>query len=121
MTQRQIDAAYRRSLKTVYKHLSPEQKQLVKAMEQIEQNDKELRILGRSLIFRYGQDWRRVEESKASKDYELFMALCLDNIKQSEKVSRLEEKYSLDREEVMSYHHRMNQAHSASMVGAVSL
>jgi hypothetical protein len=118
MTQRQIDAAYRRSLKTVYKHLTRPQYQLVKLMEQIEQNNKECVGIERRLQTRYGEGWRKSEHAQRFMDYDIYMQMQADNITLSEKVSRLETKYSLDRDEVMAFHNKMNQAHSASMVGA---
>jgi hypothetical protein len=121
MTQRQIDAAYRRSLKTVYKHLTRPQYRLVKLLEQIEQNDKDIREIERHLIATYGPDWRKLPYAPQWEDYRLYMYLNLNNITLAGKVSRLEDKYSLDSEEVLAFHNKMNQMHSAAMVGAVSL
>ena len=118
MSQRQIAAAYRRSLKTVYKHLTKEQYRLVKLLEQIKQHEKDLATAERSLKLRYGKDWRRDEEAKKDGDYDMFYWLLNDVDKLNRKASRLADKYGLDIEEVMRFHNRMNQAHSASMVGA---
>ena len=120
MGQRQIDAAFRRSLKTVYKHLSPPQYRLVKAQEQFDQHEKDMAVIERSMIFRYTHDWRRRPEARQDEDYNLFYWLLNDMDKLDDRITRLENKYDLDREVVMRYHNRMNQAHSASMVGASS-
>lgn len=105
MTQKQINAAYNRSLKTTYKHLSPVQKRLVKLQEQIEQNDKDIMMIERALIKTHGDNWRKAVENS---DTELFFSLNLDNIKLSEKITRIEEKHNLDRTEVMKYHRMCN-------------
>lgn len=118
MSQHQIDAAYRRSLKTVYKHLTRPQYRLVKLLEQIEQNNKECAGIERRLQTRYGEEWRKSEHAQRFMDYDIYMQMQADNITLSEKVSRLENKYGLDRDDVMDFHRRMNQAHSAAMVGA---
>lgn len=110
MSQQGINRAYKRITTTSYKHLTPPQKRLVKAMEQIAQNNLDMRIIGRSLIAQYGVGWRRSEQAKQDTDYKLFMQLNYDNLKLSEKVSRLEKKYSLSRDNVMDFHTQMNRA-----------
>ena len=120
MGQRQIDAAFRRSLKTVYKHLSPPQYRLVKAVEQIAQHDKSLTVVERTLKHYYGTDWRHDKEAQADHDYAFFFWLLEDSERLNKKIARLEAKYELNEGEVMRFHNRMNQAHSASMVGASS-
>jgi len=121
MTQRQIDAAYRRSLKTVYKHLTPPQYRLVKLMEQIEQNNKDICEIEHHLIATYGPNWRKSPYAPQWEDYWLYMYINFNNITLAKKVSRLEDKHGLDRDEVMAFHNQMNQQHSAAMVGAVSM
>jgi len=107
MSQRQINAAAMRATKTSYKHLEPAEKRLVKAQEQIDQNNKDIRVLERSLIFHYGKRWRRMGQGDV--DYDLYFKLNLDNISLSEKMSRLEDKYGLNGVEIMHRHIQINR------------
>ena len=113
MTQRQINAVAMRQVKTSYKHLSLPENRLVHAMEQMERNDFDLRALERSLIVKFGADWRRCEEAKlqtrAQGDYyHTYFIILEEDLKLAEKVSRLEDKYNLDRDEVMKQHREIN-------------
>ena len=101
MTQRQINAASARSEKPVYKHLTPAQKRIVKAMEQIESNDKTIANIESYWVKKLGENWRKSNECN---EINLYLKLCYDNITLSEKIARIEEKYALDRIEVMMYH-----------------
>ncbi len=107
MSQRQINAAAIRATKTSYKYLKPAEKRLIKAQEQIDQNNKDIRVLERSLILRHGKGWRRTAQD--DMNYDLYFTLNLNNIALSEKISRLEDKYSLDGVKIMNHHTQINR------------
>jgi hypothetical protein len=107
MTQRQINAAYARSLKTVYKHLNPVEYRLVKLHEKAEGNDKSIGNIERYNLRNYGADWRRNPEAP---DVDLFFQLCAENLRITERISRIEDKHGIERECVIAKHTDFNRA-----------
>ena len=108
MSQRQINRAHMRALKITYKHLSPPEKRLVKAQEQIEIHDRSIWKIERILIAKFGDNWRRNRSIQDNSNYILFFDLCLENIKLSERITRIEDKFGLDRDEVIKRHRQYN-------------
>jgi hypothetical protein len=110
MSQKQINAAYKRASKMSYRWFTPEQKRLIKKMERIALNDKDCRIIERAMLKRHGDNWRNNRNAKKEGNYDLFFELLLENIKLNESISRLEDKYGLDRTEVMKQFYALNRA-----------
>lgn len=107
MSQRQINAAYRRNLKTTYKNLSPAEYRIVKIIEKIERNNREIANIERHCISSFGANWRKMESCK--KDFDFYLTLNAKNISLSEKRSRLEDRHGIDAEQLFKKH-RMNQS-----------
>ena len=110
MSQRQINAAHVRSLKTTYKHLDPVQKRLVKAYEQIEICNLDLYRCEKHLKSKYGEFWRKNKDAQFESDYEVFYFCLLEIEKLNARINRIEEKYNLDRLEVIKFHRTVNSA-----------
>lgn len=115
MTQRQIDAAFRRSLKTSYKHLTPEQKRIVKAQERYDQLHRDIGEIYRLGQVRFGPDFRK--HPGFLDDFDLIATLEEEKSKLRQRIKRLENKHRLDCAEVMKFHRTMNSARSSAMLG----
>jgi hypothetical protein len=107
MTQRQINAAHRRSLKPTYKGLETAESRLVKKIEQVEQLEKSIAETYRLGKQRYGPGFRK--DSRFQEDFTLIFQWEEAKLKLLASVSRLEDRYQLDRDVVMKKFRLLNQ------------
>lgn len=115
MTQRQIEMAHRRSLKTKYKHLTSVQKRYVKLVER-----------ERMLEHSFHEAWRYVTTRQAppylpeNTPEELLDAIDraeayrLELVKVRASMDRLVEKYDLDTDYILNMHMQSNLAPGGS-------
>ncbi|MBU0491791.1 MAG: hypothetical protein KKA73_06460 [Chloroflexi bacterium] len=107
MTQRQIDAAYRRSLKPTYRYLRPPEKRLVQAQRRIDVLERNIAATYRLGQLRYGPNFRK--DPRFQEDFELIYAWEEEVEKLMARISRLEAKYDLQRDQVMALFQQVNR------------
>jgi len=110
MTQQQINMAHRRSLKSSYKDLSRQEKRIVKLQERINMLDKSIDTTYRLGFSYYGKDFRT--HPRFQKDFELIFEWETEKEKAFTKINRIEEKYGLERGEVMRMFFSYNRSRS---------
>jgi hypothetical protein len=99
MTQRQINAAFKCSLKPTYVGLSNLEYRLIKKQERFEQLDKAVDQTYYRAWKRYGEGFRKHPDFQ--NDFELIGEWETEKEKILNSIRRMEEKYGIDRDDVI--------------------
>ena len=107
MTQRQINAAHRRSLKKTYKGLTPPEKVIVKCHEKIYWLDISINNTYRLGKVSYGDDFRK--HPGFQDDFERIFDWVCEKEKLFTKIGRLEDKHGLEYDKVIEKFRTLNR------------